>query len=399
VRRPTALRLHRYSRKQLRLGEYLDAPGDGRLRPRIPASALLWSLLIMKVLRSPSLYGTEMMVRLAHAKLGVKTGFGDDALAYFLERLDPARTREALTGVLRRAKRGKVFERTPRIGLALDGTGVGHSVEAHCPLCHRYSKPEQAPSHGHKAALISVVGSEIVLPFDAEPYGPEESELGASKRLLRRAVEALGPRFADYVVVDGLYDGAPFLQLVRELGLHLVVALKDNMPELLEHAHARFQNQPPSGSFPYRGERVEYWDAEDVEASSTLPYASVRVLRYRQYGMGRNGQPAVLEAYWLTSFSKRRLGSRALFLACKSRWQIENQDFNVAKNCYGLAHIPHHEPNSIRLHLLLSCLALCIERLYRQRYLHRGTHPVLSAITLYRLLWLNLGGPNHPDTS
>jgi hypothetical protein len=38
-------------------------------------------------------------------------------------------------------------------------------------------------------------------------------------------------------------------------------------------------------------------------------------------------------------------------------------------------------------------LALVISRLYRLRYLHRGTHPVISAIDLVRRLWLDLGDP------
>ena len=45
--------------------------------------------------------------------------------------------------------------------------------------------------------MISVVGTGLVPPFDVEPYGPGDSEFSASRRLLRRAVRHLGPRFAD----------------------------------------------------------------------------------------------------------------------------------------------------------------------------------------------------------
>jgi hypothetical protein len=63
----------------------------------------------------------------ARSALGVGRRFGDDALAYFTERLDPLPTRQALAQVLRRAKRNKAFDRTWRIGLALDGTGAARS--------------------------------------------------------------------------------------------------------------------------------------------------------------------------------------------------------------------------------------------------------------------------------
>jgi hypothetical protein len=40
-----------------------------------------------------------------------------------------------------------------------------------------------------------------------------------------------------------------------------------------------------------------------------------------------------------------------------------------------------------------------IERLYRQRYLHRGEHGIRSAIELKNLLWINLSPPGRLDSS
>ena len=60
----------------------------------------------------------------------------------------------------------------------------------------------------HHLAAISVVGTGLSLPIDAEPYGPGDSEYAAGKRLLGRAVNALGGRFADYVVVDSNFAKA-----------------------------------------------------------------------------------------------------------------------------------------------------------------------------------------------
>jgi hypothetical protein len=46
----------------------------------------------------------------ARRNLSVSRKFGDDALGYFTERLDPAPTRAVLAAVLHRAKRNKAFE-------------------------------------------------------------------------------------------------------------------------------------------------------------------------------------------------------------------------------------------------------------------------------------------------
>ena len=48
---------------------------------------------------------------------------------------------------------------------------------------------------------------------------------------------------------------------------------------------------------------------------------------------------------------------------------------------------------------LIILLAMTVERHYRLRYFHRGTHPVLSAIELVRALQLSLGAGLKFNTS
>ena len=211
---------------------------------------------------------------------------------------------------------------------------------------------------------------------------------------MRRAVGNVGVRFADYVVVDGEFATAPFVHAVGDQGLYVVARLKDNLPELFEAAQRRFRSQAPHAIIQEGEDRIEVWDAEDFDPWETLRWKTVRVLRYRQHKP--NGE--VVEAFWLTDFPSRLVGSRSLYRMAKSRWEIENQGFNDAKNRQGLEHICHHEANSLVIGWLLTLLAMTIERLYRLRYLHRGTHPVRSAIELVRLLWLNLGQPPVADS-
>jgi len=110
VNTPTPRRLLRYVTRCLRLGRYFADPGDGRPQPQIPARVLLWALVLGRLLREPSFHGVEQLVRSAACRaLGVYQSFGDDALSYFTERLDPARTRAALIDTLHRAKRNKAF--------------------------------------------------------------------------------------------------------------------------------------------------------------------------------------------------------------------------------------------------------------------------------------------------
>jgi hypothetical protein len=241
--------------------------------------------------------------------------------------------------------------------------------------------------------MISVVGTELKLPFDVEPYGPGDSEYAAGKRLVKRAVANLGSRFADYVTVDGEFATAPFLHAAGDVGLKVVARLKGNLPELFEAAQRRFRHKPPDQRFRHGDDRVEIWDADDFDPWESLQWQTVRVFRYRQH----KPDGTVFEAYWLTDFTKSKAGSKTVFKMAKSRWQIENEGFNDAKNRYGFEHICHHEANSILITWLLIALTLTLERLYRLRNLARGTHPTLSAIDLLRYMRLSLN--SHYDTS
>ena len=396
--RPSVKTLRNYVVRRLALDCYLHDPGDGRVRPEIPASTLLWGFLLGQVLRMASFLAVERLARSsAKRAASLQRGFGDDALAYFTERLDPAITRQAIAASLRRAKRNKAFDDSRFIGLALDGTGVSRCrlASQHCQLCRPVKNADkQVTGYTHAFSMIEVVGVGLSLPFDVEPYGPGGSEDAASQRLLKRAVDQLGVRFADYVVADGKYAAAPFLNLAAELGLRALVRLKDNLPTVLSQAERRFRLTPPSLTFEHGPERVELWDADDFSPWAGLRWPQVRVIRYRQ----RKTNGSLVEAYWLTDFPKSQVGSRSLYSLAKSRWEIENQGFNDAKNRYAIEHTRHHHGNSMLVVWLLIVLAITIERLFRLRFLHRGTHHTLAAIELQFHLILSLGRTISRDT-
>ena len=393
---PTLRSLFHYASFTLALKPFLRQPGDGRKRPKIPAASLGWGLLLGFLLRLRSASRLEWLVRSACRKqLGLASRFGDDALAYFTERADPEVIRRRLAAALKLAKSNKVFEETAYIGLAIDGTSAGRTRKEACPFCHPIRDAQaNITCQIHRCAMVSVVGAGITLPFDVEPYRPRDSEYGAGKRLLKRAVSHLGPRFASYVVGDGNFATAPFLHTADAVGLPILARLKDNLPQLAAAAEARFSQSPPTDTFQHGEDRVEVWDAGDFDPWETLDWPTVRVMRYRQHK--KDG--TIVQAEWLTNFPAARLGSRSFFKLAKSRWEIENQGFNEAKNLYGMEHIQHHHPNSMLVNWLFLLLALLIERLYRIRYLHRGSHPRLTAMQLRDTLWLNLG-PAGANTS
>lgn len=62
--------------------------------------------------------------------------------------------------------------------------------------------------------------------------------------------------------------------------------LKANLPTLWEATRARFLGEPPTSVVEIDGERVELWDAADLDPWEPLRWATVRVLRYRLSAAG-----------------------------------------------------------------------------------------------------------------
>jgi hypothetical protein len=308
--------------------------------PRSRARAMLWAILLGQILRVSSFHALESLVGSGRRRrLGISRKFGDDALAYFSERLDAAPTRQAGLQIVRQAKRNKAFQNSSFVGLALDGTTVGRCRKPQCPLCRPIrDASQQIVGYRHHLVMLSLVGTGLSLPLDVEPYGSGDSEYAAGQRLLRRVLPQLGPRFADYLVVDGEYATAPFLHVADDLGIPVVARLKGNLPELWAAAQKRFSQQAAQFSFGFGKDRIQVWDADDFDPWESLRWPTVRVLYYRQH----KPDGTRIEAYWLTNFSLQQVSSRSLFRMAKSRWEIENQGFDEAKNQHELEHIPDH---------------------------------------------------------
>jgi len=106
VKWPRPRGLYKQAAKCLRLKSYLDSPGDGRSQTRLPAGALRWALWMGVLLRRGSFACVEALVRSpARRALGVSRRFGNHALPYFSERLDPADTESAALTAVRQSRK------------------------------------------------------------------------------------------------------------------------------------------------------------------------------------------------------------------------------------------------------------------------------------------------------
>jgi hypothetical protein len=93
-RAPSIRKVRDYAKSSLGLGSYLRRPGDGRSRPQISATDVVWAQLSCQILQKTSFHDVERLVRSGVAReLTLNQSFSEDTLAYFNARMDPQPTR------------------------------------------------------------------------------------------------------------------------------------------------------------------------------------------------------------------------------------------------------------------------------------------------------------------
>jgi hypothetical protein len=118
--------------------------------------------VIARILRVLSFFRLDWLAHsAARAQLGIVAPFGDDALAYCSELMDPETTRVALAAALHQAKRNKAFESSRCIGLAVDGAGAWRTYKGPCPLCDPI---KDAKGELHLALDPAGIGDRTSLP-------------------------------------------------------------------------------------------------------------------------------------------------------------------------------------------------------------------------------------------
>jgi hypothetical protein len=268
--------------------------------------------------------------------------------------------------------------------VALDGSEYFHSTKIQCPGCLRQKGTKGATQYSHLvvAATVTRAGSHEILPLDVEEVRNEDGqqkqdcELKAGKRLVRRLRQE-HRQLKICITGDDLYAHEPFILERRQLRMGFVLAAKPashaglfEWVEELERrgkcVHGKWEKGPPGKrrSFEYRiAARVPLTQAGRVRVNF------VEVWERTQAGA------ALYHNSWVTDFAVTRGNVMLLAGIGRSRWKIENEQFNVQKNHgYELEHNDGHGQHTLSMvFYLLNLLAFLAhkvvefgDRLYQQ---------------------------------
>jgi hypothetical protein len=258
--------------------------------------------------------------------------------------------------------------------IVLDGSEYFHSTQIHCPHClhQRQANGETHYSHLVVSATVTRAGSHAILPVDVEEVRNREEqetqdcELTAAKRLVKR-LRAEHRQLAMCIVGDDLYGHEPLIAELQALRLRFVLVAKPSSHEaLFSELAAREQRGEcgygrwEEGTGRHR-HTFEYRSAVDVPLTQ-----SGRVLVHFLEVWER--RPAGTVGYhnsWVTDFTVTPETVAAIVGIGRSRWKIENEQFNVQKNHgYEIEHNYGHGQQTLSMvFYLLNLLAFLAHKL------------------------------------
>lgn len=252
--------------------------------------------------------------------------------------------------------------------VALDGTQYFHSTKLECPSCLvKTDHSGQAHySHSVVAATLVKAGSRKVLPLDVEQVensdgqGKQDCELNAAKRLVQR-LRREHRQMAIIITGDDLYSHEPMVELLRSNRFHYVLVAKpESHKEMFEwveeidrmgESHRGHWQEGPA----CKRRRFEYRIVREVPLSASR---RVKVTMVEVWESDSKGK-LLYHNSWITDLAVGNENLAEVVSIGRSRWKIENEQFNVQKNRgYELEHnYGHGKENLSQIFYLLNLLA------------------------------------------
>jgi len=259
----------------------------------------------------------------------------------------------------------------------LDGSDYFHSTKVQCPGCLRRTEGNGQVHYHHTVVSATLVkaGSHRVMPLDVEEVrnsdGQEKQdcELKAAKRLISR-VRQEHPQLPLIIGGDDLYCHEPFSAQLRELRLHHVFVCKplshlelyawvEDMERLGACEKGQWHEGPACRRrfFTYRIAR-----SVPLTAARRVWGTLVEVWEH-----DRQGQQLYHNA-WFTDVEVTADNVAPIVRIGRSRWKIENEQFNVQKNHgYELEHNYGHGQQTLSMVFYLLNLLAFIAHMILER--------------------------------
>jgi hypothetical protein len=401
-----------YAKKVFDLDALLGAFRDRRAKPKVGTALVVRALFLLGLLRVRSFNAFEpklaepWLQRALGLNRSRKKAVSVDTLSYSLRRMDVSTARSALTRVVQKAERNKVFREGWHHAMrfvALDGWEPFCSYVRHCPACLTREVTvgnEVRTQYYHRCVVALLLGKQLEVVLDFEPIlsvdvrrergqkdaSGHEGELTAAKRLVQRLRTTYGG-WLDVIVGDALYANGPFLSIAKQCGYGAIVVLKKEGNEPLQEALEQWGASPPHQVVcdADKNERVDLWDCKDTETLSTYR-DKIRVVRAVVHKQ-RRGSDAVAPTTWCFAATGKamRMNVHRVALAGRGRWHIENTGFYQWANYWRFSHVFTHGKDALPALFYIFFLAFNLLQLFLYRQI--GGYGRARGADVTRTIW------------
>lgn len=324
---------------------------DGRKYSRHPGKKIFDAVFLGAACQFPALHRIETECR--QGVFAKRIGpLSEDVLGYALERQDPQAIFALGCDVARQLKRNGIFRSDWSRGLvvaAVDGIEVCSSYVRYCDHCSERQvqhlvdgELREDTQYYHRLCAVTVVSPAFPIPLGIRFQKDGETEVACTLSLLQDLLGCLGRRFIDVLVADALYLQTPFVQAVEALGLHWVINLKENQPELLGEAQ-RLTAGPPQDRQSGDRQELQLWHAPEVywpiADRSVRVVKTVRTLqknRLRVCGQDARTKPPQKESrveqstnFYASNLELGAIPPAFIHQLGRSRWIIDTQVFQT----------------------------------------------------------------------
>jgi hypothetical protein len=300
-------------------------------------------------------------------------------VANALERICPEQVGKISQRMIRTLLRNRVLEQHRLFNkyyrIAIDATGWMSFAEPHCEYCLTREHKSGKITYYHpvlEAKLVTETGMALSIATEfIENVKPnatkQDCELKGLPRLLQKIRDAF-PQLPICLLLDGLYANQTAFKLCKQHKLEFVVTFKrGSLPSL----YSEFET--------LRGESSDC-RKNNYCGDETQVLAWVNDLNHGQYKVNalscqtEDKQGGSQYFAWLTSF---KIGQHnAGTIANKGgrlRWKIENEGFNVQKNCeYQMEHTYSHQLTASKNYYLLIQVAHILLQLLLHGLLYKA---------------------------
>jgi hypothetical protein len=338
---------------------------------------VLLSGLALMFFQYPSLLSYQREMEQKRKRSNLSTIFGvsrvpsDTQMREIIDGTEVEPLRQILPEIFERMRRsgwvvqfrtevGQVEERSENYyTLALDGSDYFHSSKIQCGHCLRRSEGKGEVHYRHTVVSASLVkaGKREVLPVDFEEVRNEDGqekqdcEVNAAKRLVPR-LRGEHPQLKLIVVGDDLYSREPFIALLGKARMHYVLVAKESShPELfswvadLESLGETERGEWSEGPVA-KQRRFEYRIVRGVPINGELE----RMVNFLEVWEVDRGGKQRYHNSWVTDLEVNAGNIAAVVQIGRSRWKIENEQFNVQKNHgYELEHNYGHGKQTLAM--------------------------------------------------